>query len=121
MCPKTNCQGFGIHCTHVKKGLLTLDCFLQAIFPFPVMFSNTLDADMFKSLPNVKSLDWSKVKTFADNKINVNEKLFWFEKGRKLCGKRRKCWLSMFSPFPTMFSKALHHRIGKSRACGKEF
>ena len=76
---------------------------------------------MFKSLPNVKSLDWSKVKTFTDNKINVNEKLkFWFEKGRKHCGKRRKCWLPVFSPFPTMFSKALHFRIGKSRDCGKE-
>ena len=29
-----------------------------------------------------------------------------FEKGRKHCGKRRKCWLPAFSPFPTMFSKA---------------
>ena len=77
---------------------------------------------MFKSLPNVKSLDRSKVKTFADNKIIVNEKLkFWFEKGTKHCGKRRKCWLPVFSPFPTMFSKALHFRIGKSRDCGKEF
>ena len=27
-----------------------------------------------------------------------------FEKGGK-CGKRRKCWLPAFSPFPTMFSK----------------
>ena len=23
---------------------------------------------------------------------------------RKHCGKRRKCWLPAFSPFPTMFS-----------------
>ena len=27
--------------------------------------------------------------------------------GRKHCGKRRKCWLAAFSPFPTMFSKVL--------------
>ena len=27
-------------------------------------------------------------------------------KGRKHCGKRRKCWFPAFSPFPTMFSKA---------------
>ena len=26
-------------------------------------------------------------------------------KSRKLCWKRRKCWLPAFSPFPTMFSK----------------
>ena len=59
----------------VKKGLLTLDCFLQAIFPFPIMFSNLLGADMFNSLPNDKILDWSKLKAFADDKINMNEKL----------------------------------------------
>ena len=28
-----------------------------------------------------------------------------FGKGRKHCGKRRKCWLPAFSPFPTMFLK----------------
>ena len=27
--------------------------------------------------------------------------------GRKHCGKRRKCWLLAFSPFPTVFFKAL--------------
>ena len=26
---------------------------------------------------------------------------------RNHCGKRRKCWLPAFSPFPTMFSNAL--------------
>ena len=28
-----------------------------------------------------------------------------FGKGRKHCGKKRKCWLPAFSPFPIMFSK----------------
>ena len=28
-----------------------------------------------------------------------------FGKGRKNCGKRRKCWLPAFSPFLSMFSK----------------
>ena len=38
---------------------------------------------------------------------------------RKLCGKRRKCWLPAFSPFPTMFSMAfvLLFRVVKSRYC----
>ena len=43
--------------------------------------------------------------------------LNWFGKGRKHCGKRRKCWLPAFSPFPTMFSKALNSKLG---LCGKE-
>ena len=31
-------------------------------------------------------------------------------KGRKYCGKRRKCWLPAFSPFPSMFSKGFSVR-----------
>ena len=38
-------------------------------------------------------------------------------KGRQLCGKRGKCWLPAFSPFPTMFSKALSFRVIKSWDC----
>ena len=33
----------------------------------------------------------------------------------KHCGKRRKCWLPAFSPFPTMFSKGFLYRVVKSR------
>ena len=37
---------------------------------------------------------------------NMTEKLKkCFVKVKKHCGKRRKCWLPAFSPFPTMFSK----------------
>ena len=38
-------------------------------------------------------------------------------KGRKHCGKRGKCWLPAFSPFPTMFSKGFFLRVVKSRNC----
>ena len=52
-----------------------------------------------------QNLDWSKFKAFVDDKINVTPKIeICFEKGRKHCEKRRKCWLPAFSPFPTMFS-----------------
>ena len=37
--------------------------------------------------------------------------------GRKHCGKRRKCWLPAFSPFPTMFLKGFVVRVVKSRDC----
>ena len=38
-------------------------------------------------------------------------------KDRKQCGKRRKCWLPAFSPFPTMFSKGYPFRVIKSQDC----
>ena len=41
--------------------------------------------------------------------------VIWFGKGRKHCGKRRKCWWPAFSPFPTMFSKGFFPRVVKSR------
>ena len=40
-----------------------------------------------------------------------------FGKGRKYCGKRRKCWSPPFSPFPTMFSKDFFFKVVKSRDC----
>ena len=41
--------------------------------------------------------------------------------GRKHCGKRRKCWLPAFSPFPTMFSKAFFNMVIRNLGlCGKE-
>ena len=49
---------------------------------------------ILKSLPNDTILDCSKLKAIADDKINVTEKLKVFlGKGKKHCGKRRKCWL----------------------------
>ena len=52
----------------------------------------------------------TKLKAFADNKLNVAKMMIFLlnrvEKSRKHCGKKRKCWLPAFSPFPTMFSKA---------------
>ena len=70
------------------------------------------------SLPNEKILDLSKLKAFADNKLNVSGKLeFVFGKGRKHCGERRKCWSPAFFPFPTMFSKDFLYRVIKSLDC----
>ena len=39
------------------------------------------------------------------------------KKDGKYCGKRRKCWFSAFSPFPTMFSKGSLFWGVKSRDC----
>ena len=67
-----------------------------------------------------KFKDWTQFKAFADDKINVNYKKKnrnCFSEGLKHCGKRRKCWLLAFSPFPTMFSKGFFFRVVKSRDC----
>ena len=49
-----------------------------------IMFVDTV----FKSFPNNKVLDWSKLKAFADNKINVTEKLkFDLERVENIVGK----------------------------------
>ena len=37
-------------------------------------------------------MDLSKMKTLEDDNLNVNQ--IWYGKGRKHCGKRRKCGLS---------------------------
>ena len=60
--------------------------------------------------------DWSKFKAFADDKINVTPKIC-LRKGRKQCGKRRKCRLPAFFPFPTMFSNGFLYRVIFSRDC----
>ena len=58
---------------------------------------------LFNPLLNDKISDWSKLKAFTDDKIDVTKK--WkFVSGRveNIVG---KCWLPAFSHFPTMFSK----------------
>ena len=61
---------------------------------------------------------WLKtpLSAFEDWKWNVVQRsLFYFSflslKGYKNCEKRRKCWLSSFSHFPTMFTKANYPRV----------
>ena len=46
------------------------------------------------------------VKPAFDKVVNIMTKEENGGKG-KYCGKRRKCWLPAFSPFPTMFSYTL--------------
>ena len=80
---------------------------------------------MFPILPNNKILDWSKMEACADNNINMTETLKYVLSSVENivgtlwehCGKRRKCWLPAFSPFPTMFSKGFSIGVVKSRDC----
>ena len=77
-----------------------------------VLFSKVL------TLPNDKNSVSLKLKGFAEDTINCELKIeICFGKVRKPCGKRRKCWLPAFSPFPTMFSEGYFFRVVKSREC----
>ena len=69
-------------------------------------------------LPNDKILDWTKLKAFGDIELIFHKMIISaFDRVKKHCGKRRKCWLPAFSPFPTMFSKAFFFGVVKSRDC----
>ena len=57
------------------------------------------------SLQNDKIVALSKLKTFADEKINVAQKLKIFKGSVENNGERRKCWLPAFSLFPTVFKR----------------
>ena len=72
---------------------------LQLLIPLP-------NNPMFKSLPNDKILDWSKLKAFAEDKIKeLKIIIFVWDRFENTVGRRRKCWLPVFSPFPSVFSK----------------
>ena len=74
--------------------------------------------NVFNSLSKDKILDWSKLNAFADDEIWCNWKFeICFGKGRRHCGKRRKYWLSAFSPFSAVFSKGFSYRVIKSHDC----
>ena len=63
---------------------------------------------------------------YIENMFRRQNKCEWkshiyFWNCKKYCGKRRKCCLAAFSPFPTMFSKGFLNRVVESRDCfGKE-
>ena len=70
------------------------------------------------SLPNNKFLDWSKLKAFADDKINVTEKLI-FVLGRveNIVRKGENAGYQHFLLFPQCFQKASFFKVVKSPDC----
>ena len=59
------------------------------------------------SLPNNKILDWSKLKAFADDKINPIEKLkFVLGRVENIVGKGENAGNQHFLLFPKCFEKA---------------
>ena len=61
---------------------------------------------MFNSLPNDKILDWSKLKAFADDQINVTEKRkFGLGRVENIAGKGENAGYQHFLLFPQFFQK----------------
>ena len=63
-------------------------------------------------------MDWSKLKAFADVKINVTKQLKFSMGGvKRIVGKGENAGYQHFSPFPTMFSGGYFVRVVKRRYC----
>ena len=56
-------------------------------------------------LPNDKILGVTKLKAFADAKLNVARMMISLLERVENTRKKRKCWLPAFSPFRTVFLK----------------
>ena len=62
--------------------------------------------------PNDKILSQSKFKAFANNKINVTEKMKFVLGGTEnILGKGDNTGFHAFSPFPTMFSNSFFFKL----------
>ena len=73
-------------------------------------FTNPCFLDYFQpalnSLPNDKILDWSKLKAFADDKINVTEKMkFVLAKVENIVRKEENAGYQHFLLYPQCFQK----------------
>ena len=81
---------------------MTQVCFSNSVLKL-LRHKKSKDNVTFTSVrTNDKFLDKSKLKAIANYKSNEN--LFW---EILTILKRRKCWLAVFSSFPTMFSRGL--------------
>ena len=76
------------------------------------------NAGNLNPFPNSKIYDWSKLKAFADDRINVTEKLkFVLGKVKNNEGKGKNAGYQHFLPLSTMFSKGVFFKIVKSWDC----
>ena len=73
------------------------------------------------SLPDSKILDWSKLKEFADNKMNVtNIMKFVLGRVKNILGKGENAAYQHFLLLPKCFQKLPFSVSSKSGLCGKE-
>ena len=110
------------------------NCLLRAISPFPSVFSKYLCCRHINTRERVKpkSTGWvyaafqgqflakQQIFTLVQPKCDKIDEFFCVSLGRKHSGKRRKCCLPAFSPFPILFSTAsLAKPVKLSHKCTK--
>ena len=79
----------------------------QHFLHFSSMFLEHCFLKVINFLPNQIFLDWSKMKAFADNKVNVAEKLrFILERRENIKGKGENAGYQHFLLFPHCFQMA---------------
>ena len=71
----------------------------------------------FNPYKTTKFFDVTKFKSLTDDKLKVAKMIISLFDRVENTGKWRKCWLPVFSPFPTVFSKSFFLRAVKSRDC----
>ena len=99
----------------VRGSLVHSSAFL---LEFLRIFSLTRESeeDHLNPLPNDKILEMTKLKAFADDKLNVAKMtISLFGRVENPMGKGENAGHQHFFPFPTGFSKALFLRLVKSR------
>ena len=99
-----------------EQFLLFPQCFQNA--HFPGASKGVIVWEWVNSLPNNKILYCSKLKAFADNKINVTEKSkFALERVVNIVGKGENAGYQHFLLFPLCFQKASFFGSVKSLDC----
>ena len=72
----------------------------------------------FNFVPNHKTVDWAKLKSFSSNKSNVGEMMISdYYKIKKNVVEKRELWLPAIAVFSIMFSKGSLYRAIKNRDC----
>ena len=95
-----------------KQFLLFPQCFQKACFPGASKgvivweWVNSTRCEPLNPLSYYKIFDMTKLKAFADNKLNVTEiRISLYDRVENTVGKGKKCWLPAFSSFSTGFPK----------------
>ena len=94
---------------HYEHFLLFPQCFQKACFPGAS--KGVIVWEWVNSLQNDKILDWSKLKAFADNKINVAEILkFVLKRAENIVEEGENAGYKHFLLFPQCFQKGFYKR-----------
>ena len=84
---------------------------------FPTIFLSDINKFLDLTLSQMTNFRLFQTESICRLQNKFEKIKTYFEKDRKHCGKRRKCWLPAFSTFPTIFSKAFSLGVVKSRDC----